>query len=301
LGATIHRHQVEPGRTNVLALFGEPRVVLTTHLDTVAPFVPPTLLADRVTGRGSCDAKGQVVAQLAAIEALLAEGFDRVAFLGVVGEETDALGAAAAEHWRKELRTCRLLVGGEPTNLALATGQRGYQHLRLTTTGLAAHSGSPEKGRNAIWPLVDWLGAVRANPRPQHPDLGPEVWNLGLIEGGSAANVVPDHAVAEVLCRTVPDSTFLDEVRRSAPDAARVDVLVDESPEHYPRLEGFEYEAMPFGSDVPTLRKLVPGARVALAGCGRIEVAHTQGEHLTAAELLGGVALNRELCLLEAR
>jgi acetylornithine deacetylase/succinyl-diaminopimelate desuccinylase-like protein len=190
-----------------------------------------------------------------------------------------------------------VLINGEPTELKLATGQRGVQHLCLHCQGRAAHSGSPELGRNATWPLLDWLQRLREQPRPEDPQLGQELWNLGLLQAGEAINSVPAWAEAHLLARVVPGSTFLDEVRRLAPPEGVIDLRLDEPADLYPPVPGFEHAAMPFGSDAPALRALVPDRTVVLAGPGSISVAHTLGEHLSLADLEAGVDLNRRLAL----
>ena len=297
LGAKVIEQPVAEGRTNVLALWGRPRVLFSTHLDTVPPYLPPRLEGDVFLGRGTCDAKGQIAAQLGAIRTLLAEGHEDLAWLGVVGEETDSAGATAALDLAGRLRDLRVLINGEPTDLKLATGQRGAQHLRLHCTGRAAHSGSPELGHDATWPLLDWLQRLREQPRPIDSALGPEVWNLGLLRAGEALNSVPASAEARIMARTLPDSTFAMEARRLAPPEGSLALTLDEAPDRYPEIPGFEHAAMPFGSDAPTLRALVPDRTVVLAGPGSIRVAHTLEEHLTLAELEGGVELNRRLAL----
>lgn len=297
LGAEVHEQWVAEGRTNVLALWGAPRVLFSTHLDTVPPYLPPRLEGGVFYGRGACDAKGQVVAQLAAVKTLLAQGREGLAWLGVVGEETDSAGARAALGLADRLRDLRVLINGEPTELKLATGQRGAQHLRLHCAGRAAHSGSPELGHDATWPLLDWLQRLREQPRPGDPVLGPEVWNLGLLQAGEALNSVPASAEARLMVRTLPGSTFVEEARRLAPPEGSLTVTLDEPPDRYPELRGFQYAIMPFGSDAPTLRALVPDRTVVLAGPGSIHVAHTLEEHLTLAELEAGVDLNRRLAL----
>jgi acetylornithine deacetylase len=272
-------------------------VLFSTHLDTVPPFLPPWLEGDTLHGRGACDAKGQIVAQLGAVKSLLAEGREGLAWLGVVGEETDSAGARAALGLADRLQDLRALINGEPTELKLATGQRGAQHLCLHCSGKAAHSGSPELGHNATWPLLDWLQRLREQPRPVDPQLGPEVWNLGLLQAGESPNTVPAGAEALLMARTVPGSTFVEEARRLAPPEGTVDLRLDEPPDRYPKVPGFEHAAMPFGSDAPTLRALVPDGTVVLAGPGSISVAHTLEEHITLAELEAGVGLNRRLAL----
>ncbi|GLH67630.1 M20 family metallopeptidase [Geothrix edaphica] len=297
LGAVIHEQRVAEGRTNVLATWGRPRVLFSTHLDTVPPYLPPRLEGDVFHGRGACDAKGQIVAQLGAVKALLAEGREGLAWLGVVGEETDSAGATAALGLADRLGDLKVLINGEPTDLKLATGQRGAQHLCLHCTGRAVHSGSPELGLNATWPLLDWLQRLREQPRPVDPALGPEVWNLGILRAGEALNSIPASAEAKLMARTLPGSTFVDEARRLAPPEGSVALTLDEPPDRYPEVPGFDHAAMPFGSDAPTLRALVPDRTVVLAGPGSIRVAHTLEEHLTLAELEAGVELNHRLAL----
>lgn len=297
LGATVVEQPVAAGRTNVLALWGTPRVLFSTHLDTVPPYLPPRLQGDALFGRGTCDAKGQIVAQLAAVKSMLAEGRTGLAWLGVVGEETDSAGAAAALGLASHFANLKALINGEPTELKLATGQRGVQHICLRCQGRAAHSGSPELGHNATWPLLDWLQRLREQARPVDPTLGPELWNLGLLQGGQALNSVPAEAEAHLLARVVPGSTLLSDVRRLAPAEGSVDLRLDEPADLYPTVPGFEHAPMPFGSDAPALRVLVPGRTVVLAGPGSIKVAHALDEHLTLAELEAGVDLNRRLAL----
>lgn len=295
LGAELLEQPVAPGRTNVLATWGAPRVLFSTHLDTVPPFFAPSRDGDRILGRGACDAKGQILAQLAAIARLRAEGVEGLAWLGVVGEETDSLGAREALMLADRLPGLRALINGEPTGNKLATGQRGALHLHLACEGVSAHSGSPELGHAATWDLLDWLQGLRDLPRPVDPDLGPEVWNLGRLQGGGAVNVVPAHAEAELLVRTVPGSDFAAQVEALRPARGRVAVRLSEPPDTYPAVDGFERAPMPFGSDLPTLRPLVPDGTVVLAGPGHIAVAHTDQEHLDLADLEAGIALNIRL------
>jgi acetylornithine deacetylase len=297
LGAKVVEQPVAEGRTNVLALWGRPRVLFSTHLDTVPPYFLPRIEGEVLLGRGTCDAKGQIVAQLAAVKALLDEGRDGLAWLGVVGEETDSAGAAAALGLANHLSELKVLINGEPTDLKLATGQRGAQHVCLRCDGRAAHSGSPELGRNATWPLLDWLQRLREQPRPVDAKLGPELWNLGLLHAGEALNSVPAKAEAQLMARTLPGSTFLEEIRRLAPSEGSVELRLDEPADLYPSVPGFDHAPMPFGSDAPTLRALVPDRTVVLAGPGSITIAHTLDEHLALSELEAGVNLNHRLAL----
>lgn len=292
LGARVEVRELAPGRCNVLATWGEPRVLFSTHLDTVPPFLPPRWEGDALFARGACDAKGQIVAQLLAVEQLRDAG---VAWLGVAGEETDSLGAREALAWKDRFASCRALVNGEPTGLKVASGQRGVKNLRLACRGEAAHGGSPEQGHSAILDLLDWLEGVRRIPPGRDPDLGPEVWNLGTIQGGGAVNIVPDRAQALLNVRTVPASAFLARVEALRPARGTLEVQVDEPPCLYPALPGFERAMVPFGSDAPCLRELIPDLTAVLAGPGSITVAHTADEHLTMQDLADGAQLNLRL------
>ncbi len=303
-GAKLDHLPVADGRTNLVARFGgDPRVLFTTHLDTVPPFLPPSVDADRrfVRGRGACDAKGQIVAQLAALQSLLSRGHDDVAFLGVVGEETDSIGAKTLERRaggpRAMFPALRVVLNGEPTKNRLGTGQRGVAHLKLRCRGKAAHSGTPERGRSAVLALVDWLQALRALPLASHEELGPEVWNLGVIQGGRAPNVVPDEALAEILLRQVPGSRFVDAVRALAPPDALLEIVGETPPDVFPRIEGYPRERLPFGSDAPRLRRLAQDGAVVLCGPGDIEFAHSVDEHVAVDDLSAGAELLESLAL----
>jgi len=297
MGASLTEQPVAPGRTNLLATWGEPELLFSTHLDTVPPFLPTRREGTRIHGRGACDAKGQILAQLAAIHQLRLEGVAGLAWLGVVGEETDSAGAREALKLAPRFARLRGLINGEPTENRVATGQRGALHLHLECRGVAAHSGSPERGHSALWDLSDWLQKLRAEERPMDPLLGPEVWNLGLLRGGIAPNVIPAHAEAELLARTLPGSDFESRVADLCPEQGCVVVRLSEPPDRYPVLEGFPMAPMPFGSDAPTLRALVPDRAVALAGPGSIAVAHTDQEYLDLEDLEAGIALNRRLAI----
>jgi len=295
LGADVHLQAVDPGRTNVLATWGQPHVLFSTHLDTVAPHVSPVLEPGRVRGRGACDAKGQVVAQLGAIAQLLREGWTGLGWLGVVGEETDSAGAAKALELAPRLPGLRVLVNGEPTELKLGRGQRGVLVVRLTVAGQSAHASEPERGRSAAWLLLDWLDRLRVEPLAVDAMLGPEVWNLGLLRAGEAVNSVPAHGEAHLQARTVPGTRILEALRRTCPEGGSVEVLLDEPWDHYPELIGFDAATLPFGSDAPALRNLVPDRMVILVGPGSIREAHTLHEHITLDEVLAGVELNARL------
>jgi len=203
--------------------------------------------------------------------------------------------ARAALALKGMLPELEVVVNGEPTGNQLATGQRGVVHLKLCCQGRSAHSSLPHLGRSAAWPMMQWLQGLQELPLPEDPDLGPETWNLGMMQAGEAANSVPAHAEAHVLARVVPGTDLEAQVQSIAPEGGTVEVLLREPWDHYPRIPGFPHHPMPFGSDAPQLRTLARDGNVVLAGPGTIEVAHTVKEHLTFADLWAGVELNARL------
>lgn len=295
-GYTVVEQPVDGGRANVFATIDPPDVVFSTHYDCVPPFFPSRLDHGRLYGRGACDAKGILAAQLAAAERLRAAGERRVGLLFVVGEERGSDGAVIAN---TTPGGSRFLINGEPTDNRLGTGTRGVLRLRLRAEGRAAHSATPEHGVSAIDKLIDALVALRSIPLPLDPDLGSTYYSVGLIEGGIAPNVISPHASAEVLFRTVgPAEDILRAVQPldrfvTSEEVLRVPVVKLHT------LPGFPTAAFPFTTDVPFLDRW--GAPL-LFGPGSILVAHTSDEHLEIAELDRAVDAYEQLakaCLAE--
>jgi acetylornithine deacetylase len=293
LGLAVTEQPVDDTRFNLIAGPADPAVVFSTHFDCVPPFFPSRLEGDRIVGRGSCDAKGILAAQVAASEALRRAGERRVGLLFVVGEERGSDGARAAN-----LRPAgsRYLVDGEPTDNRLARATRGALRLRLRATGRAAHSSFPALGESAIDKLLDALVELRGIELPSDPDLGQTHYTIGLIAGGIAPNVVSPSADAEVMFRTVSDAGA---VRRAlAPIERRVAIehILEVPPVHMATVPGFETAVFPYTTDIPFL-----GAwgRPLLFGPGSIHVAHTADEYIeiTALEAAveGYVAIARQL------
>src|SRR5688572_5714118 len=202
-GWPVIRIPVTSGRDCLLARsHADPDVTLSTHLDTVPPYLPPVLHGDRLSGRGACDAKGIAAAMMAAADRLVESGEERVDLLFVVGEEKGSDGARAANHLPT---TSRFLVNGEPTESKLASGAKGSLRVTVRTRGREAHSAYAHLGRSAIEPLLELLPTLRTVPLPSDPLLGDTTYNIGVIRGGTEANIVPAHAEAELMFRLVSD------------------------------------------------------------------------------------------------
>jgi len=257
--------------------------VLSTHFDCVPPFFPSRLESDRIYGRGACDAKGILAAQIAACEALRREGCGEVGLVFVVGEERGSDGARAAN---LVADGCRFLVDGEPTDNRLGLATRGALRLRLRASGRAAHSSYPELGESAIDKLLDALVELRSIEFPSDPVLGRTHYTIGLIGGGLAPNVVPPAAEAEIMFRTVTDSAA---VRRAIAPLERrlaIDQIFETPPVRLTTVDGFDGAVFPYTTDIPFLSRW--GQRL-LFGPGSIHSAHTADEFVTTSDLRAAV------------
>lgn len=286
-GFEVQTQPVEADRFNVIARVGDPLVVLSTHIDTVPPFIPSREDAARIHGRGACDAKGIVAAQVFAARRLREEGRRDFGLLFVVGEEDGSQGAQAANTLENR---CRYLIDGEPTESRQATGGKGVLRVTIEAAGRAAHAAYPELGESAIEKLLDVLQDLRAASWPASDRLGPTTFNIGLIGGGIKANVVPDAASAEVMFRTVTDpAEVLARVTALAGARAHVRPGLRMRPieahavaelDHLPRT------VVRFGTDIPWLDRW---GTPLLFGPGSIHVAHTPHEFIDKSEQAAAV------------
>lgn len=282
-GFAVTEQRVDTSRFNVIATVADPRVVFSTHFDCVPPFFPSRLSGERIHGRGACDAKGILAAQVAAADRLRHEGEARVGLVFVVGEERGSDGAREAN---RLANGCRFLIDGEPTDNRLGVATRGVLRLRLRASGRAAHSSFPELGESAIDKLLDSLIDLRTIPLPSDALLGQTHYTVGLISGGVAPNVVSPTAEAEVMFRTVSDA---EDVRRAvAALGPRVSVedLLEIPPVRMKTVPGFDTAVFPFTTDIPLL-----GAwgEPLLFGPGSIHLAHTADESIAVSELTDAI------------
>ena len=284
LGYTVRRQPVERGCFNVLATLDEPVVALSTHFDCVPPFIPSRLADGRLYGRGACDAKGILAAQVAACERLRAAGERRVGLLFLVGEERGSDGAVAANAVPNQVR---YLVNGEPTDSQLAIATRGVLRVRLRASGRAAHSSTPEQGESAIDKLLDALMRLRTLPMPSDSQLGTTIYSVGLIEGGVAPNVISPSASAEVMFRTIGSAEDILRILNALTPLVAVEEVLRVAPVRMHTVPGFEARVFPFTTDVPFLDRW---GQPLLFGPGSILVAHTDGEFVSLDELDASIA-----------
>jgi acetylornithine deacetylase len=283
-GWTVRRIPVTPGREDLLATAVErPLVTLSTHLDTVPPFIPPRLDGERLYGRGSCDAKGIAAAMICAAERLRTVELP-VALLFVVGEEVSHDGAHAANAYPT---TSRALINGEPTESRLALGSKGALRVTVRTTGRAAHSAYPSLGRSAIRELVDLLHELSFLDLPRDSLLGETTINVGTISGGVADNVLAPSAEARLMARLVTSADdLLAILRRWVGARATLEVGVSTPPVRLAALPGYDSCVVAYATDIP---ELTSWGTPYLFGPGSIHVAHTDGEFIDIAELRGAV------------
>jgi acetylornithine deacetylase len=263
--------------------------VLSTHMDTVPPFYPSSEDDLFLYGRGSCDAKGIIAAQVAAAERLREAGV-RAALLFVVGEERDSAGAKVANLHPKG---SRFLINGEPTDNRLALASKGVLRVEVRASGTMAHSAYPELGDSAVHKLVQVLDRLRTLSLPSVEGVGPSTLNIGVIAGGHAPNVIADAATAQVLIRLVGPS---DETRRAVEQAAaglaEVEFTLEIPFVRMRKIEGLETMVAAFTTDIPALDQW---GEPLLLGPGSIHVAHTPFEKIAKRELLAAVDLYFEV------
>ncbi len=283
-GWNVSLQEVEPGRSNVWATRRGGGVTLSTHLDTVPPYVPPRLEGSRLYGRGSSDAKGIAAAMMIAAQRLADTGEERVDLLFVVGEEKGSPGARAANRLPA---TSKFLVNGEPTESKLASGCKGAQRVIVRVRGREAHSAYAHLGSSALEPLLDMLPQLRELVLPVDPILGETTYNIGVLRAGTEANIVPGLAEAEIMIRLVGD---IGPVKQAFTEWAgtRAELIWGSHipAQYFHVLSGFEVEPVAYTSDIPLLNRW---GTPLLFGPGSIHVAHTPIEYIDVVELEASV------------
>ncbi len=262
-----------------------PDVVFSTHMDTVPPFIGSSEDDEFIYGRGACDAKGIIAAQIGAAAQLREEGAN-VGLLFVVGEERDSAGAQVAND---NPRASRFLINGEPTDNRLAVASKGALRATIRATGKMGHSAYPELGDSAIHKLVHALERVLALKLPFVEDVGPGTLNIGVLEGGHAPNVIADNATAHLLIRLVgPSAEVRIAIEEAIAEFATVDFTLDIPFIRMRKIDGLETMVAAFTTDIPALSNW---GEPLLLGPGSILVAHTPHERLPKRELFAAIDL----------
>jgi acetylornithine deacetylase len=292
-GYQIDLQEIENERANLIATTGEqPKIVLSTHMDTVPPYIAASEDDEFIYGRGACDAKGIIAAQIAAAEKLRADGVGEIGLLFTVDEEITSAGAKALNQLPLA-SSCRYLINGEPTDNRLAIGTKGSLQVTIKTAGRAAHSAYPEQGDSAIEKLLDVLSDVRKIEWPRDETFGETTCNIGVISGGTRANVVPDEAQTVLQIRLATGAQAAkDLLERAVGERASLEYKSAHDPVRLLALQGFESTIVRFTTDIPYLSNW---GTPLLIGPGSILDAHTERERVEKKELMRAVDIYEDL------
>jgi len=286
LGYRAEKMPVEGARHNVYATLGsKPALVFSTHMDTVPPFIASAEDSERIYGRGACDAKGIIAAQIAAADQLRHKT-SNIGLLFLVGEERDSQGAKEAN---RHAPGSRFLINGEPTENKIGRASKGTLRVQLTATGRMAHSAYPHLGESAIEKLVEALHRLLRMPLPDNPEIGPTTLNIGQIEGGRAPNVIPDFARAQLLYRLIgPTDELRQDIQRAVHRLAVAEFALEIPYVKLRTIDGIPEMIAAFTTDIPALTNW---GEPVLLGPGSIHVAHTEGEFIGKTDLQEAVDL----------
>lgn len=323
---TLRRFDVESMRAdtpegcevpqNLFFSWGTPKVIFCSHLDTVPPYIAPHIDGSMATGRGTCDAKGQIFAMWEACKAMEDMGMTDFGLLLLAGEETGSFGAKAFNSVistpssvissEVEISPDAWVIVGEPTDNCMATAEKGTKSYDITFTGKSCHSGYPELGASAIMYFNDFVSALRSIVFPVDEVLGETTWNIGDLVSANPQNILSDRLTCRIYFRTTfesdemvrnimkniagPDARLRfgrpavqdgsDIVAKSvAPwqEAMSVNLRGGDAPTRFEVLDGFPVKPVAFGSDAPVLKCF---RHRILCGPGSIHVAHRPDEHI---------------------
>ena len=279
----VETFEVGDGTLNLLLSWGVPRVVFCTHMDTVPPYIAPHIEGDRITGRGSCDAKGQIIAMYTACCSLADSGRDGFGLLLLTGEETGSWGAKA---FSKTPFAADLLVVGEPTENKMVSASKGTRAYELVFRGDAFHSGYPQFGRSAVNMFVDFVDGLKGKAFPFDDILGDTTWNIGRLVSDNPQNILSPELVCRLYFRTTfaSDAAVHEWMMREVAglDGVSVRHIGGDIPAAYTVFPGFPSGPVAFGSDAPHLSGF---RRKIICGPGSIRFAHRDDEHILMADL----------------
>lgn len=280
----------ESRRPNLFAYTNKPKILFCSHLDTVAPYFPFRENKEQLYGRGACDAKGIIAAQIAAGLKLKGEGHP-IGFLYLVGEEVDHCGAIDVS---KKIPNVDAIIVGEPTENRMASATKGIVKIKLISKGKAAHSAYPDRGKSAIDPLLKTLIRIQKLKFPQDKEIGTSTLNIGVIRGGLAANIIPEEASAEILVRTVMKSRDIFKRLKKCCEKGVMAILQSiNDPVRLHAAPHFKTSVVSFNTDIPYLK--TKAKKIFLLGPGSILDAHGPHEKISKKEIFKAVRLYEQL------
>jgi acetylornithine deacetylase len=307
-------------------------LTLSGHMDVVPAEEPDwgsdpfhlTRSHDTWVARGAADMKGFLALAINRLAALERARLRRpLALLLTYDEEVGTVGARHfAQTGHASISLPRDVIIGEPTSLRVVRAHKGMLRVQLTFHGRAAHSGYPHLGRNAIEPAaravvaLALLRTTMERERPEHGEHFPEVpytaLNVGVVQGGSAANVIPDRCTVQLGIRLLPGmpaETVTERIREAVATALPDErfelatlgespaMILDENASLHRELSGLvgqtATESVAFATDAGWLQRV--GYRCVIFGPGDIRVAHRANEFVPIAELTRAGTVLEEL------
>lgn len=309
-GPEVFEFEVGDGTVNLLLDWsgtGKPSFVFCTHLDTVPPYIAPSVALVKkgdtlpdgriaaqddtiIKGRGSCDAKGQIFSMYNACLRLSEEGYRDFGLLLLAGEETGSHGAKA---YTKNNPGGDFVLVGEPTDNCLSSANKGTKAFEVTISGKPCHSGYPENGSSAVEKFVDMMNSLRQTDFPIDPILGPTTWNVGDLLSSNPQNILSPETRFRIYFRTTfaTDDMVQQKLLEAAPPGTVIQAFGGDTPlMSFSKVEDIPSKPVSFGSDAP---RLVKFARKAICGPGSILVAHTPNEYVLVSDLM--LAVERDI------
>ena len=283
----VRADEVGDGTINLLFTWGEPKIVFCSHLDTVPPYIAPTVIPgptgnlEEVRGRGACDAKGQVFSMITACQKLAEEGCTNYGLLLLAGEETGSWGAKA---FAKTGFKADYLVVGEPTDNCMVSASKGTKSYDLKFTGEAFHSGYPDQGVSAVDLFLEFMNKLNAQDFGIDPVLGDTTWNVGLLKSDNPQNILSPELTCRLYFRTtsVSDKAVQAWMEKAQNERLVITPRGGDTPAKYWTVDALPSKWVAFGSDAPHLTNF---KHKAICGPGSIAVAHRDDEFVLTADL----------------
>jgi len=274
-GFDVNKNIVDENGFNVIVKYGEPRVYLEAHMDTVSPFLEFKETKTEIFGRGACDTKGCIASMIIAGIQAKNNGLNDFGFIFTVGEENTFRGAKRIIESKIKIP---FVIVGEPTSLEIVNSHYGMLTLKLMAKGKTAHSSRPEKGINAIDILLNDLEKIKKikfNTKT--------LVNITKINGGTADNIIPDYAEAFVNFRIHPEDKikYFQKFKKIFPELVIEQKLRKSIKTQIPKELSFikKVKEVKYMTELSFLKNGV------VLGPGNIEYAHSINEKIEKSEL----------------
>jgi len=259
-GFKIEKQAIEKDRFNIIARKGKSKIWIVAHMDTVPGEVPFKITKNRIYGRGATDNKGSIAGAIMAAKKL-----SDVNLLFTIGEEKDFCGAKLA---KKVIGKSKVIVM-EATNFEVYTSQRGVIGFLLQAKGVQKHSSLIEEtNENAFHRIIDVIGNLI--------DKKWTAFNVGLMAGGVAINVVAGHAEARISVR--PET--LEEYHLVLRELKELDKSKSVRVKALNNIKPFETKLKIKGKKKKAFTEMAFFPNSILFGAGALDIAHSANENI---------------------